>query len=733
MKAANELQLAELKKANEAQLSAMKEAHNDSLEALKESQSTQLESVKEANENRLNALKESNSAELENLKDSQSSQLEAMKEAQTNQLNAVKTANENRLKALKDSQQKSLKSLKESQQDRLSALKKQNETELKDLKKKLKAEQEAAEQGVGNLAQLAVAAGLAGQRGIAGFLAIMNMTDEEFEKYLMTVDSAGFSIQDFYEKMAESGHPTDVMKESLEKLGISTDEFDKALMLANGDADEFVKTLMGYSDTGATYEEVLGSMGISLEDLQEQMKNTDGTAKQMADTMNDSAEGDMKLLTSAMEELQLTIMDHLMPAIREIIQKVTDLFGWFTNLDEGVQRAIITIGGIVAAVGPVMTAIGGLSAAISYLAANPIVAVIAGIGALVGGLVTLYNTNEDFRNKVNAVWNFVKKLIGDTVDKIAGFIRSFIDKVMEIPKAWEDIKTTVSDAAKKMAEGVKKWWEGIPEWFEDKWKAITENETLKKLGGAIEGFFKDPWNAITGPNGIWTKVTTWFDDKWKSIIESKKLKEILGAITSPFKNAYNAILGKDGILAKLREGVFTVIDRVKKLFNFEWKFPKPKMPHFQVSWVPYGPISLPHVEVEWYKKAMDNAMLLSNPMIFGMMGNKFLGGGEAGNEVVAGADKLMTMIQSAVAQTMEHMRYASMMTSAVNPVMSSYATGAYDDATGRTIIAMLSRYLPYLPEVANMKMVTDTGALVGQLAPKMDKELGVISQRARRQ
>ena len=75
----------------------------------------------------------------------------------------------------------------------------------------------------------------------------------------------------------------------------------------------------------------------------------------------------------------------------------------------------------------------------------------------------------------------------------------------------------------------------------------------------------------------------------------------------------------------------------------------------------------------------------------------------------------------------------SMMTSAVNPVMSSYATGAYDDATGRTIIAMLSRYLPYLPEVANMKMVTDTGALVGQLAPKMDKELGVISQRARRQ
>ena len=56
-----------------------------------------------------------------------------------------------------------------------------------------------------------------------------------------------------------------------------------------------------------------------------------------------------------------------------------------------------------------------------------------------------------------------------------------------------------------------------------------------------------------------------------------------------------------------------------------------------------------------------------------------------------------------------------------------------DGTTGRMLMSILSQYLPYLPEIANMQLVTDTGALVGQLAPQMDQRLGVISYRQRRQ
>jgi hypothetical protein len=50
-----------------------------------------------------------------------------------------------------------------------------------------------------------------------------------------------------------------------------------------------------------------------------------------------------------------------------------------------------------------------------------------------------------------------------------------------------------------------------------------------------------------------------------------------------------------------------------------------------------------------------------------------------------------------------------------------------------TLVSMLAEYLPYLPRLANLRVVTDTGALVGELAPKMDERLGLLVTRQRRQ
>lgn len=49
-----------------------------------------------------------------------------------------------------------------------------------------------------------------------------------------------------------------------------------------------------------------------------------------------------------------------------------------------------------------------------------------------------------------------------------------------------------------------------------------------------------------------------------------------------------------------------------------------------------------------------------------------------------------------------------------------------------SILAALTEYLPYLPGLAQMQIVTDTGVLVGELAPGMDAALGRISARRAR-
>ena len=75
-----------------------------------------------------------------------------------------------------------------------------------------------------------------------------------------------------------------------------------------------------------------------------------------------------------------------------------------------------------------------------------------------------------------------------------------------------------------------------------------------------------------------------------------------------------------------------------------------KLPHFGISGgFSLDPPSVPSTSIDWYAKAMSNATILDAPTIFGMgKDGKALGGGEVGHEVVAGEQKLLSMIRQAV-------------------------------------------------------------------------------------
>ena len=138
--------------------------------------------------------------------------------------------------------------------------------------------------------------------------------------------------------------------------------------------------------------------------------------------------------------------------------------------------------------------------------------------------------------------------------------------------------------------------------------------------------------------------------------------------------------------------------------------PKMKLPHFTIQ----GSLdletgSVPTVSVEWFKKAMNNAMILDKPTIFGYntANGNYLGAGDAGSEVVAGSTTLMNMIQSAVEQQ--------------NSGLTYYL---------QRIIEMLASFFPeQIDAFRNMKLQLNTGALVGELVVPMDQALGKLSTR----
>ena len=188
---------------------------------------------------------------------------------------------------------------------------------------------------------------------------------------------------------------------------------------------------------------------------------------------------------------------------------------------------------------------------------------------------------------------------------------------------------------------------------------------------------------------------------WATV--KSKASELAQSVKQKFEDIRNGISEK---IEGAKERVRSAIDAIKGFFNFSWSLPQLKLPHITIS----GSFSLmpprvPSFGIQWYKKAMDNAMILDGAQIFGSMGNQLLGGGEAGKEMIVGQQSMMDMIKDATSQS-----FGSL-------------TGAITSAAAMLLNVMTE----YFPQFANMQMVTDTGALVGELKYGIDAELGKMS------
>ena len=134
---------------------------------------------------------------------------------------------------------------------------------------------------------------------------------------------------------------------------------------------------------------------------------------------------------------------------------------------------------------------------------------------------------------------------------------------------------------------------------------------------------------------------------------SAKFSAIKSSITNAVSSALSIVQSKfnsikqkvSDTMESAKTTVKNAVDKLKGFFNFKWELPKIKLPHFSISGsFSLNPPSIPKFSVSWYKKAMDNAMILNDPTIFGYSNGKMLGAGEAGNEVVAGEAHLLNMI-----------------------------------------------------------------------------------------
>ena len=217
------------------------------------------------------------------------------------------------------------------------------------------------------------------------------------------------------------------------------------------------------------------------------------------------------------------------------------------------------------------------------------------------------NTEGTFLNKVfngikeytSTVFANIKTTISVTIDVIKGIFATF---TAILRGDWEGAFTAIRNTAESVWAGIIKCWGNVGTWFNNNVvKPINEN-VVKPISTALDNMKKK------------------FTDIWDGC------KKIVSDAVTALKNA----------------------------LKFDWSLPKLKLPHISVSGgeAPYGIAGkgkLPSFSIEWYKKAYDNAMVLSSPTIFGFDGNRLLGGGDGnGNEIVAGESHLMNLIGQVV-------------------------------------------------------------------------------------
>lgn len=98
--------------------------------------------------------------------------------------------------------------------------------------------------------------------------------------------------------------------------------------------------------------------------LRNSIVNSTGATQKMAEIMGNTTQGKVNAFKSKLEALGIQLADHLLPHINAILDKGMALIDWFSNLDEGTQKTIISVGLFATATGGALKVVGSLTSGV---------------------------------------------------------------------------------------------------------------------------------------------------------------------------------------------------------------------------------------------------------------------------------------------------------------------------------------------------------------------------------
>ena len=134
---------------------------------------------------------------------------------------------------------------------------------------------------------------------------------------------------------------------------------------------------------------ILSDQQEKVSSLTAEYKDSAGAAGKMAAVMDNTLQGSMFKLKSAVEGLGISFGEVLAPHVAKVANFASNLAIKFSELSPRTKKIILVVGGLVAAIGPLIVAVGALTTAFAFLAANPIVLIITAIIAAMAAFAAI--------------------------------------------------------------------------------------------------------------------------------------------------------------------------------------------------------------------------------------------------------------------------------------------------------------------------------------------------------
>ena len=316
--------------------------------------------------------------------------------------------------------------------------------------------------------------------------------------------------------------------------------------MSESEAAAAAETLVG-KNAMSGFLALMNSAPGDIDKLRNAIENCDGSAENMAAIMQDNLNGQLTILKSQLEELAISFGEMLMPVIRKVVSAVQGFVDKLNNMDEAQRKTIITIGLVIAALGPFLvilgtvistvgksmkayasaakgikklmvavksgtgifgklgTALGGISA--------PVLAIVAVIAVLVAAFTHLWKTNDGFRENIIATWTQIKETVNN-------FCQGIVDRLNSLGFEFSSITEVLKAVWDGFCNLLGPVFEGAFRFISDTLSTVLDVilNTVDFFIAVFSGDWEGAWEAVKNIfSSIWNGLVSWFTNILETI------------------------------------------------------------------------------------------------------------------------------------------------------------------------------------------------------------------------